>query len=171
MLTVVAGICAYTVLLVLVLAVVERVRAPRELPAALVAHRVLPRWAVGPVAAAVTVVEVGLVAALAIGPHPLALLGAALLFAAYGGYSARVAGGPCGCGGVEVPMDGWVTGRALVLAGSAAFAAVAADPVPPLSRLGSPPLLVIPLAAATFGLLLWHLPAAMRDPARPEVVR
>lgn len=172
--TFVAGVAAYTVLVVLVVAVAERLRAPRALPAALSAHRVLPARAVRPVGAAVTAAEAVLAVALVTGPRPVALAGAALLFAGYGGYGCYLAatgrGGPCGCGGVEVPMDGWVTGRAFVLAGLAALGAVAAGSVPPLTSFG-PPLLVVLLAAATFGTLLWHLPGAMRDPAHTEAVR
>lgn len=168
-----AGVAAYTVLIVLVVAVVERFRAPRALPAALTAHRVLPRAAARPVAIAVTAAEMVLAVALVVGPGPLALAGAAVLFAAYGGYGWYVAGtgrgGPCGCGGVEVPMDGWVAGRGLVLAGLAAFAAATDGSVPPLSQFGSDQVVVL-LAAGTFGTLLWHLPAAMHLPSRTEVM-
>lgn len=174
MLTLVAGVAAYTVSMVLVVAVAERLLAPRALPAALTAHRVLPPRAAHPVAVAVTAAEAVLAVAVATRAHPLALTGAALLFAGYGGYGSYVAGtgrgGPCGCGGVAVPMDGWVVGRAFTLAGLAALAAVTAGSVPPLTPFG-PPLLVVLLAAATLGTLLWHLPGAMRDPARTEVVR
>lgn len=158
-----AGVAAYVVLLVLVLAVVERLRAPGALPSALIAHRILPRYAVRPVAFAVTAAE----AVLAVGTllSPVALVAAAVLFAGYGGYGWYVIAtghsGPCGCGGAEVPMDRWVVGRAFALTALAAFAAAAYDPVPFDERL-----LVTLLAAATIGTLLWHLPAAMHDRTR-----
>lgn len=172
MLTFAASVAAYTVLFVLVMTVAERVRAPGALPAALTAHQVVARGAIRPVAAAVTAVEAALAVLLLVGlvanPGPVALAGAALLFAGYGGYGRYLTvtgrGGPCGCGGVEVPMDGWVTGRAFALSALAGFGAVAAGEVLPLSRLG-PPVLMVLLAGATIGTLLWHLPAAMREPA------
>ncbi|MGH3756987.1 MauE/DoxX family redox-associated membrane protein [Actinophytocola sp.] len=175
MLTFAAGVAAYTVLAVLVLAVAERLRAPHALAAALVAHGILPRRTVRAVAAVVTAAEVVLAVVLVTGPLPVALTGAALLFVGYGCYGSHVArtgrGGPCGCGGVEVPMDRWVITRAFVLAGLAAAAAVAGVGAGslPLVPFGPEPLVVL-LAAATFGTLLWHLPAAMREPARAEVV-
>ncbi len=168
------SVAAYTVLFVLVIAVVERVRAPGALPAALAAHRVVPRRAVRPVAIAVTAAEallaVLLLAGLVRGPSPLVLACAAALFACYGGYAWYVTGsgrgGPCGCGGADVPMGHWVTGRAFALAASAAVAA--GGDVLPLARFDERLLLVL-LAAATIGTLLWHLPAAMTR--HPEVAR
>ncbi|GAB3470105.1 MauE/DoxX family redox-associated membrane protein [Actinophytocola sediminis] len=167
------SVAAYVVLLVLVIAVVERVRAPRALPAALAAHRVVPARAIRPVALAVTVLEAGLAVALlaglvrSAGPSPLVLAGAAVVFAGYGGYAWYVTAtgrsGPCGCGGADVPMGHWVTARAAALAALAALPASTADTIIPLSRV-DPPLIVVLLAASTIGLLLWHLPAAMRLP-------
>lgn len=172
------SVAAYVVLLVLVIAVAERVRTPGALPAALFAHRVVPPRAVRPVAVVVTAAEavlaVLLVAGLlrAAGPSPVVLSGAALLFGGYGGYAWHVTaggrGGPCGCGGAEVPMGHWVTGRAFALAALAVVAAAAQDVVLPLTRFDAE-LLVVLLAAATIGTLLWHLPAAMTR--HPEVVR
>ncbi|MGB3438883.1 MAG: MauE/DoxX family redox-associated membrane protein [Actinophytocola sp.] len=165
-----ASVAAYVVLFVLVIAVAERVRAPGALPAALVAHRVVPSRAVRPVAVAVTAAEALLAVLLFLGPSPVVLGGAAVLFASYGGYAWYVTesgrGGPCGCGGGEVPMDHWVTGRAAALAALAVVAAVAHDVVPPLALFDVRLLLVL-LAAATIGTLLWLLPAATRH---PEVV-
>jgi len=169
------SVAAYVVALVLVIAVVERVLAPGGLPAALAAHRVVPRRAVRAVAVAVTVVEavlaVLLLVGLVTGPSPLVLAGVAVLFAGYGGYAWHVTasgrGGPCGCGGAEVPMGHWVTGRAFALAALAALGAAAHDVVAPLARFDTQ-LVVVLLAAATIGILLWHLPAATRH---PEVAR
>jgi methylamine utilization protein MauE len=166
------SVAANVVLLVLVLAVVERVLTPGALPAALAAHRVLPPRAVRPVAVAVTAVEAVLAVRLAVGPSPLVLAVAAVLFASYGGYAWHVTasghGGPCGCGGAEVPMGHWVTGRAAVLAVLATTAAVAHDDVLPLTRFDAD-LVVVLLAATTIGLLLWHLPAAMTLPVSTPV--
>jgi methylamine utilization protein MauE len=169
-----ASVAVYVVLVVLVIAVAERVVAPGALRAAIVAHRVVPRGAAGSAAVAVTAVEAVLVAALLIGlvqetgPSPVVLSGAAALFAAYGGYAWHVTasgrGGPCGCGGADVPMDHWVTGRAVVLAALAATGAVAHSSVLPLAGFDDRTLVVV-LAAATIGVLLWHLPAAL---ARPQ---
>lgn len=167
------SVAAYVVLLVLVIAVAERVRARRSLPAALLAHGVVPPRAVQVLAVVVTVVEtvlavlllVGLVRAT--GPSPAVLAGVAVLFACYGCYSWHVTatgrGGPCGCGGASVPMGPWVIGRAFALAVLAAIAAVAHDVVLPLSLFDSR-LVVVLLAAATIGTLLWQLPAAARHP-------
>ncbi|OLF19124.1 MauE/DoxX family redox-associated membrane protein [Actinophytocola xanthii] len=170
-----ATVAAYVVLFVLVVAVAERVRAPGALPFALAVHGIVPRHAVRPVAGAVTAAEVAVAAALLVGLvrasgslTATALAVAAALFAGYGGYSRHVArsgrGGPCGCGGAEVPMGRWVMVRAVTLAALAAFAATAAAVVRPLTRV-DPPLVVALLAALTIGTLLWHLPAAMHDPA------
>jgi hypothetical protein len=161
------SVAAYAVLVVLVIAVAERVAAPRALRTALVAHGVVPSRVAGPLAVAVTVVEAALAVLLLIGPSPLVLSAAAVLFACYGGYAWHVTasgrGGPCGCGGVETPMDHWVTGRAFVLAALAATGAAAHSSVPPLAAFDSR-LLIVLLAAATIGVLLWHLPAAMTRP-------
>ena len=167
---------AYVVLFVLVIAVAERVRAPGALPAALAAHRIVPRRAIRPVAVAVTATEAVLAALLLAGlagePSPLVLTGAAVLFACYGGYAWYVTGsgrgGPCGCGGADVPMGHWVTGRAFALAALAVVAGVARGEVLPLARFDERLLLVL-LASATIGTLLWHLPAAMTR--HPEVAR
>lgn len=172
------SVAAYVVVFVLVIAVAERVRAPGVLPAALRAHGVVPRAAVGPVAVVVTAAEAVLAVLLVAGlvrdggPSPLGFSCAAVLFAAYGGYAWHVTasgrGGPCGCGGAEVPMGPWVTGRAAAFAALAATAAAANGSVLPLTRFDDR-LVTVLLAAATIGILLWHLPAAMTR--HPEVVR
>ncbi len=172
------SVAVYVVLVVLVIAVADRVTAPRALRAALVAQGVVPRRVAGPLAVTVIVAEVVLAALLLIGlvpaagPSPLVLWGAAVLFAAYGAYAWHVTasgrGGPCGCGGVDVPMDHWVTGRAFALAALAAAGAGAPGAVAPLAGFDDR-LLVVLLASATIGVLLWHLPAAMTRPQ--EVAR
>lgn len=168
----VVSVAVYVVIVVLVIAVVERIGAPRALRAALAAHGVVPLRAAGLLAVVVTVVEAVLAVLLLVGPSPIVLSGAAVLFAAYGGYAWHVTasgrGGPCGCGVVEMPMDHWVTGRAVALAVLAAAGAVAHDHVLPLTDFDSQVLVVL-LAATTIGVLLWHLPAAMTRPQ--EVAR
>ncbi|MDQ3401950.1 MAG: methylamine utilization protein MauE [Actinomycetota bacterium] len=171
MVTLLAGVAAYSVLFTLVIAVVEHLRAPRALPAALVAHGVLPRAGAVLVAACVIAAETALGIVLLVGllgvtgVVPVALVASGVLFACYGGYGLLVIStgrvGPCGCGGVEVPMDGWVAGRAFALA-VMALSAAASGTVPQLTTFDSP-LLVTLLAAATFTALLWQLPAARHD--------
>lgn len=155
------SVAAYTVVAVLVIAVAERAAAPRALPAALRAHGVLPARAVGVAATAVTAVEAVLALALLLRPSPPLFAAAGAVFAGYAAYSWHVAatgrGGPCGCGGVEVPMGPWVTARAAALAGLSATAAAGAPA--PLSAM-DPQLVVALLAAVVFAVLLWHLPAA-----------
>lgn len=176
-----AGVAAYVVLFVLVIALAERARRPRALPAAMRTHQVVPRRAVAAVAVTVTTAEAALAVALlaglirGAGPSPLVLTGAAALFACYGGYAWHVTasgrGGPCGCGTGEAPMGSWVIGRAFALAATALAAAIAHDAVPPLARLDER-LLTVLLAAATISVLVWSLPAAMHVPAglRPRAV-
>lgn len=173
------GVAAYVVLLVLAVAVAGRARRSGELPAALRTHQVVPPRAVPAVAAAVTAVEAVLAVALLVGltrpagPSPLVLAAAAAVFAGYGGYAWHVTasgrGGPCGCGTVEAPLGPWVIGRAFALAATALAAAAAHDAVLPLTRFDERLLLVL-LAAATIGVLVWRLPAAMHVPtgSRPK---
>lgn len=172
-----ASVGAYTVLTALVLAGVDRAGRPRTLPEALASHRVLPATLVRLTATVVTVAEVGLAAALVAGLAgaeellPVALAGSGVLFTGYAGYAwyviATGRSGPCGCGRAEVPMSGWVVGRALVLA-TLAFGPLALGPGAVLG-LAAPEagLLLVLLAAATFGVLLHHLPAALHEPV-PE---
>jgi hypothetical protein len=164
------SVAAYTVVLVLVIAVAEHVRAPRALPEALRAHGVIRGRAAGFVATAVTAVEALLAVALLVRPSAMLFAAAGLVFAGYAVYSWHVVssgrGGPCGCGGVEVPMGTWVVVRAGVLA---ALSAVAAAGSPAALSTMDVQLVVALLAALVFGVLLWHLPAAMAP--HPEVAR
>jgi hypothetical protein len=168
------GVCAGTVALVLLLAFAGHLRAPRTLPAALAAHRVVPgllRW---PVAVAVIALEGTLGAATgyavpAGSPQTLALAGggAAVLFAVYAGYGLYVLRNrpvvPCGCAtgpGGDTPMSGWVAGRAAVLALAALVAATGATPAH-----GTHAAIAV-LASVVFAVLLSLLPHAMFDPER-----
>jgi len=180
--TLLGSVAAFTVVLVLLIATVERFVSPNSLPRAVAAHRILPRPAA--VAAAVTLMEAGLAAAGAVAVamppggwlRPPVFGGAALLFAGYAGYSQRVRvsrpGTPCGCSGGELPVTGWVVTRACLLAGVALLAAVLSGSVLTVDRPGTP-LAVTLLAAAGFAVLLWQLPAAMHLPAgrRPAMIR
>ncbi|MGX7825982.1 MauE/DoxX family redox-associated membrane protein [Actinokineospora sp. 24-640] len=168
MLTLTAGVAAGTVLVTLLIASFEHLRAPHVLPSALIAHRVLPRSLAKAAAACVIAVEGALGIALLAGLLGFggvvspALAASGLLFTGYGAYALFIVRsgrtGPCGCGGVEVPMDAWVAARAFALAAMALGAAVSRA-VPPLTPV-APPSLVVLLAAATFAVLLWQLPAA-----------
>lgn len=169
----VAGVATYVVLFLLIAACVGHVRRPDDLPSALRAHGVVPPGSAGAAGLAVTVTEGVLVVLLLAGLFgsggllALGLAGGAVVFAGYGGYGwfvvATGRSGPCGCAGAEMPMSMWVVGRALALAGFSLVALMWSESVTPPSQLGSG-LVIVLLGAATFGTLLWFLPAAMRDP-------
>lgn len=177
-----AGVATYVVVMTLATAAIGHARRPDDLHAALRMHGVLPPAAANAIGRAVTVTEVVLGVALIAGVAGrggllvAALAGSAALFAGYGGYGwfvvATGRSGPCGCGGADTPMSGWVAGRALALA-ALAVGALAGHllggpaTVTPLGEFG-PRLAVVLLAAGTFSALLWSLPAAMRE---PEAVR
>jgi hypothetical protein len=165
----VASLATYTVLLTLTAACVGHVRRPPALRAALAAHGLVPAPALAAVTVTVLEGTLGAVLVVAVAGGSAALLagglaGAAALFSIYGGYGcyvvARGRAGPCGCGRVEVPMSGWVVGRTFALAVLAVTGLALAGSVVPLTGHGSQ-LAVALLAAATFGTLLGHLPAAM----------
>jgi hypothetical protein len=179
------SVAAYTVLLTLLVACAEHLWMPAALPRALAAHRVLPAAPV--VAVAVTATEglfaaAGIVAVVRDGGWLLtaALAGSAGLLALYGTYGLYVMsarrGGACGCSRVEVPMTGLVVTRAYVLAGMALVGLALAGSVVTVGSVvtagseftvgrGGVELAVVLLAAVTFATLLWHLPAALYDPA------
>ncbi|CAM3158716.1 MauE/DoxX family redox-associated membrane protein [Stackebrandtia soli] len=155
--------------------------APSALPDALRAHQVVPSKLIAPVAIVVPLAElvvgaVGVVA-LAIGATTLAAVAlgiAAVLFAAYAAYIqyALTTGrsGPCGCSRSEAPMDGWVVVRAGVFAACALVGALSSGAVVP-SAADPASWTVILAASATFVILLWLLPTAMREPATGGVSR
>ncbi|WBB80525.1 hypothetical protein O7606_03820 [Micromonospora sp. WMMD882] len=170
-----ASVAAYTVTLTLLVATAEHLSRPAALPRALAAHRVLPAptlTAAVVVTAEALLAGAGVVALATDDPRPrvaVGLAGAALfgLYAGYGRHLVRTGrAGPCGCSRLELPTSGWVVARAGILAGLALVGAVR-----PGSIVGWPTpdadLAVVLLAAATFTALLWHLPAAMRQPAGP----
>jgi hypothetical protein len=172
-----AGVCAGTVALVLLAAFAGHLRAPRTLPTALAAHRVVPgplRW---PVAVAAVTLEGALGAATGYAlpagrPHLLTLAagGAAILLAGYAGYTLYVLrtrpGVPCGCAtgpGGDAPLSGWVVGRAAALALAAVAAAAGAAPA---TDSGGSRTAITVLASVVFAVLLSLLPQAMFDPER-----
>ncbi len=166
-----AGVAAYTVLFTMLVACAEHLSEPSALSRALTAHGVIP----APAALAWLVIAgegllgaAGMVALLLGGGPALvvALAGCGALLALFAGYGLRVRSlgraGPCGCSRLELPMTGWVVARAAILAGLALLALAWADSIVPLTRPGSA-LAIVLAAAATFTLLLWHLPAAMHE--------
>ena len=108
----------------------------------------------------------GIAALLRDGGRPLAaaLAGCGALLALYAGYGMLLRSlrrpGACGCSRLDLPMTGWVVARAAILAGTALLAFGWAEAIVALTRPGVALAIVLP-AAATFTLLLWHLPAAM----------
>jgi hypothetical protein len=173
----VGSVAADAVLAVLLAAGLGHLLWPAALRSALVAHGVLP--APGVITLAVPVAEVGIGVlggyGLVLGDRPagrgllaVALAGACLVLVAYAAYSWRVlASGraaPCGCSRRDdLPMSGWVVGRAAALAVFAALGLALTGSVLPV-RTWDSELATVLLAAAVFGLLLWQLPAAMHDP-------
>ncbi|MBO2453946.1 hypothetical protein J4573_43135 [Actinomadura barringtoniae] len=162
-----AGIAMIAVPLVLLGALAGHLRRPGVLPAALRAHRTVPRSLVVPVAVAAVAAEalLGLVAAAGVvlwqaGLVRGALAGAAVLLAIYALYGAyvRPRGVPCGCAGdLNAPMTGWVAGRAAVLAALSVAGAVWGLP----DDTDALPLAVTVIAGAVFAVILWTLPQAM----------
>jgi hypothetical protein len=166
-----ASVAAYTVLFTLLLACAEHLAEPSALSRALAAHHVIPATAT--IAWSVTVIEgllgvAGIVALLDGGGRLLAVVLATscALLALYAGYGLLVLSmgrsGPCGCSRLELPMTGWVVARAAILAGMALLAFLGAGAIVSLARPGVA-LAIVLTAAATFTLLLWHLPAAMHE--------
>ena len=142
---------------------------PSILPAALHRHAVLPTSTVALAAIGITAIEIGLgvagVIALVVGfTETLAIIlwATAALFTCYAGYArhvtARRDGGPCGCSHSEVPMDDWITARAIAFAVCAAAGALTAGALPT----GTSQWTITVLATAALTLTLWQLPAAMR---------
>ncbi|GAA3850714.1 MauE/DoxX family redox-associated membrane protein [Streptomyces sedi] len=174
MTTLLASVAAGVTLLALLAGCAAHLSRPRTLPDALTAHGLLPRRAVPPAARAVTTAETLLVlggaAALLTGERgalTAVLTAATALFTSYALYTRRALtsgrGGPCGCSRTEVPLSGWVVGRAWAFAGSALLGAAltAGRAAPPESAARWT---VVALAATTLTTLLWTLPAAMVAP-------
>jgi hypothetical protein len=169
-----ASVATYTVLFTLLVASAEHLSRPAALAEALAAHRVFP----APVTvAALVIAGEGLLAGTGIltlyyvsgkGLLIAVLIGSVALFGLYVGYGLHLMStgrtGPCGCSRVEIPMTGWVVARALILAGLALVGLFLSGSILPSERVDAS-LAVVLLASAAFTALLWHLPAAMYDPA------
>lgn len=170
------SVAAWTVLLTLLVALIDRATAPSALPRALAAHGVLPAPAA--FAAAVTAAEALLCGAGLVGlasghgrALPAALAGSALLFAGHAAYGWHVWSsrrpGSCGCTRWETPTSGWTVSRAGALAALALVALTLSGSIMGPGRIGAD-LVVAAVAAAVFTTLLWILPLAMREPAPPD---
>lgn len=178
MTTFLAPVAAGIVLLSLLTGCAAHVAGPGALRDALRRHRVLPRRAVPLVTGAVPLAE-GLLgaaglAAVAVGSRTgfvLVMAASAALFGTYAGYVRYVLstgrGGPCGCSRTDIPVTGWVAGRALVYALLAAAGALLAEPAVQLPA-DPAELTTITLATLTFTGLLWFLPLALHNPAEGE---
>ncbi|MFI1195220.1 MauE/DoxX family redox-associated membrane protein [Micromonospora sp. NPDC020750] len=175
-----SSVAAYTVLFTLLVSTAEHLSRPAALAEALAGHRVLP----APVAvAALAIASEGLLAGAGIvallldsgaGLLIAVLVGGAVLLGLYAGYGLYLMStgrtGSCGCSRVELPMTGWVVARASVLAGLALVALFLSGSIVPANRIDAS-LAVVLLASATFTALLWHLPAAMYEPATAPAER
>lgn len=167
------GLTASIVVLSLLMGAGSHAVRPSALGEALRAHGVLGAPVRRFAAVAVPLLEsaLGLVGAFALltghqrGLQAV-LAASAALFGLYAGYTRRALilgrGGPCGCSGQDVPLSRWVTRRAAALAVLASAAAVIAEAAPvPLS---AAELTTLTLASLACSVLLWSLPAAMREP-------
>ncbi len=178
MTTFLATVASGAALLSLLAGCAAHLSRPAGLPEALRAHRTLPHAAVRVATVAVPGSEgllgiAGIAALLTGSRAALALvLGAGtLLFGTYALYVRHVLatgrGGPCGCARTELPMSGWITARATALAVLAATGAVLTGPAQAAFPADGAHLGAAALAALTFALLLWTLPAALYDPSAP----
>lgn len=174
MITLLGTVATAVVLLILLAGCAAHLTRPTALPDALHAHGVLPERAVR-LAAGATVLAEGLLGAAGTAallgrqrPALAAVLGAsAVLFTCYALYTrhalATGRGGPCGCSRADVPLSGWVVGRAWTFAALALGAAVlVAGPATPPT--GPAEVATATLVALAFAVLLWVLPAAMTQP-------
>jgi hypothetical protein len=158
-----AAVAALTTSLLLLAAGLEHLR--HRVGPELAAHGVLPRDVRPVVAVALPAAELlaGLAGAVALrGP---ALVGQAIIFAAFAAYLALVvragrSGVPCGCGLPEVPVGPVAVGRAAALAVLALLAAGLSAGRPP----DAGGLALVAVAAPTLALLVAIVPAARRLP-------
>lgn len=168
----IAAVAAFTALVGLLVGAAAHVMRPRMLRDALLRHRVLPASVTGAAALAVTGIELVLAATgtVAFVVNATVVLATVLwlsagTFAVYAAYSRYVSAKglhvPCGCSRTEVPMDDWVTFRAVGFTVCAVGGALLAGSTPT----DATQWVVAVLATATLALALWQLPAAMRQPA------
>lgn len=174
MITLLGAVATAVVLLVLLAGCAAHLTRPAALPNALHAHAVVPERAVRLAAGTVVLAEgllgaTGAAALLGRQRPTLAavLVASAVLFTCYALYTRHALstgrGGPCGCSRTDVPLSGWVVGRAWAFAALAlGAAALVAGPGTPPS--GPAEVATVALVALTFSVLLWVLPAAMTQP-------
>lgn len=159
---------------------VGQLRSPRQLASMLAAQRLTPRWSHRPLAGVVAVAEAGVGATAVTGwltgwaPAgyrlslvAVALVGVALVYAVFGGYTAvlriRRPGSPCGCVGGGAAVSWGVVARAWVFCVAAAMAAPAVDAdAATADRLG------VGCAAVLIALIAWMAPqlGGIARPAR-----
>ncbi|MBA2695500.1 MAG: MauE/DoxX family redox-associated membrane protein [Ornithinimicrobium sp.] len=157
----------------------------RSTAALMLAHGVLPSGWERPVTAVLTMLEIGLGAALLLsvaagetGAQRGLGLVAAALFATLAGYAHRAWRATastrhvplCACGVAESPLGPWVTGRALLLALLSGVGALSTGGGAPVDRPWSE-MVVLGSAAVTLSVLMLLLPAARTLPGRLPVGR
>lgn len=169
----ITAVAAITTLAVLGWAGLAHLRQLSGFAAAIAEQRVLPARLIMPLAVSValfeTVVGVGGIALLvaSVGPtiQAVLLIGVAVVYAGYGLYGLYLVrarpGVPCACANDSEPVDSVVVGRAAALA---ALALVAALHAPTLQGLTVREAVIVALASVAYGLAIWSLPAALRDP-------
>ena len=175
-------VAAYDAVAVLLTSVLVHARRPAQFGRTLARHGVWPEALLPAVMGAILLAEAvlalaGLVAL--VRADGGALVGAtfaamAALYASYALYGAYLAKTrpdvPCGCAGGDHATNGWVAGRAAVLAGAALVVALA--PGRMLGPAASDEFLLTLFAGVSFAAILWTLPAAMDDPgARLQTAR
>lgn len=133
--------------------------------------RLAPLAAAGVIVAEIVVGLGGLLVAL-IAEQALRPVAAAMacLFGSYTVYTSLLlrkrVSVPCGCGGAEIPVTGWVVGRAAILAGISLSLLL---PGVDLELRAVTDALAAALAAPALTLLAWYLPEAMRErPFSPD---
>lgn len=171
-----ASIGAYVGALTLVAVGIRHIFSLRSLDAGLRIQRVVPDGLVRPVAVAIAIGETGLgVLVLAasgygeVGVARPAFGALTIVFLAFAAYSLVLTrwrpGVPCGCGGGDAPASGWVVLRAATYAIGAATAWGAPGAVQSIGD-AHPGWLTALIGSAiiAFAVILWALPASMRDP-------
>lgn len=73
---------------------------------------------------------------------------------------------PCACSQQSEPVSAWIVIRSLALAGTTSYLLLGR--AGRVEGLSDTEWVFVLLAASTFGVLLWGLPSAMRQPAQVE---
>jgi hypothetical protein len=174
------AVCGLAALGILLQSGLRHAFQPARFTRALFAQETLPPLAVWPAAILVTLAEVGigvsgLVVAMSVPNSSFlrtALFLAALTYIVYAAYAGlllrRAPGAPCGCSGEEAPVNGWIIGRSLVLAGMASVA-LATSPSGAIDSASGIEVLVFIASAVGIGTIVWQLPMAMSGPLAGEL--